>query len=92
MFTCLVPHCQHLKLHVVLHIAGLLPGEGGEYVPRANLSTIEVEALMREKVRSKYDSLKQVFLLFVGVRVPALTLFFGCVCACVGVVIWHFAL
>ncbi|KAK7503096.1 hypothetical protein BaRGS_00005722 [Batillaria attramentaria] len=40
---------------------GLLPGEGGEYVPRAALSTIEVEALMREKVRSKYDSLKQAF-------------------------------
>ncbi|XP_076466442.1 EF-hand calcium-binding domain-containing protein 6-like [Babylonia areolata] len=40
---------------------GLLPGEGGEYVPRANLSTIEVEGLMREKVRGKYDSLKQAF-------------------------------
>lgn len=40
---------------------GLLPGEGGEYVPRGNLSTIEVEALMREKVRSKYDSMKQAF-------------------------------
>ncbi|KAL8588470.1 hypothetical protein ACOMHN_054049 [Nucella lapillus] len=40
---------------------GLLPGEGGDYVPRCNLSTIEVEALMREKVRGKYDSLKQAF-------------------------------
>ncbi|XP_070189620.1 EF-hand calcium-binding domain-containing protein 6-like [Littorina saxatilis] len=42
----------------------LIPGEGGEYIPRGNLSTIEVESLMREKVRSKYDSLKQAFQMY----------------------------
>lgn len=47
---------EHLK-HLTFFC--LLLG-GGEYVPRPNLSTIEIESLMKEKVYGKFDSLKQV--------------------------------
>ena len=46
---------------IYFYFSGLLPGEGGEYVPQGNMTTIEVEAVMREKVRGKYDNLKQAF-------------------------------
>uniref|UniRef100_A0A2C9KUP1 EF-hand domain-containing protein n=1 Tax=Biomphalaria glabrata TaxID=6526 RepID=A0A2C9KUP1_BIOGL len=46
---------------------GLLPRQNGENSPlisHANMSSIEIESLVREKVRNKYDKLKQGFKLY----------------------------
>ena len=41
-----------------------IPGSGSEILtPNASLSSIEIEALLREKVRARADNIRQVILL-----------------------------
>ena len=58
--------CNLVKLSKQYFLAassGHLAGEGGEVVVAAsqpNMSSIEIEACLREKVRNNFDSLRQV--------------------------------
>ena len=55
-----------LNIEIMIHISassGHFAGEGGDVAiatSQPNMSSIEVEAALREKVRNKFDNLRQV--------------------------------